>query len=99
MNTSRKLKEALRDRGLAGAPQMQPPSPKRLIAQQIEKAIAQQGLTRAEVAGRMKTSRAALNRLLDADNPAVTLQTLEAAATALGLEVVISIRPKAPVKL
>ena len=94
MNSSRKLKEAIRDRGLVDTPQMQAPTPKRLVAQQIEKAIAQQKLTRAEVAKRMKTSRAALNRLLNGDNPAITLQTLEAAATALGLEVVITIRQK-----
>jgi len=91
---SREFKDAIRDRGLGRLVASQAPSPKRLIAQQIEKAIAQQGLTMAEVAARMKTSRAALARLLDGDNPAVTLQTLEAAAAALGLEVVISIRPK-----
>ncbi len=95
INTSHKIRTALRDRGLEKTAQLQAPTPKRLIAQQIDKAIAQQGLTRAEVASRMKTSRAALNRLLDGDNPAVTLQTLEAAAMALGLEVVIAIRPKA----
>ncbi|MDR3425590.1 MAG: helix-turn-helix transcriptional regulator [Alphaproteobacteria bacterium] len=90
-----RIKQAIQARGLERAAVVTPPSPKRLIAQQIEKAIAQQGLTRAEVAARMKTSRAALARLLDGDNPAVTLQTLEAAASALGLEVIITIRPKA----
>ncbi|MCC7474055.1 MAG: hypothetical protein IT425_01560 [Pirellulales bacterium] len=32
----------------------------------------------------MKTSRSALDRLLDPNNPSVTLQTLERAAQALG---------------
>ena len=32
----------------------------------------------------MHTSRAALDRLLDPDNPSVTLLTLQKAATALG---------------
>jgi hypothetical protein len=36
------------------------------------------------MAERMKTSRAALNRLLDPANSSVTLQTLERAASVLG---------------
>ena len=36
------------------------------------------------MAKRMHTSRAALNRLLDPENDAVTLQTLARAATAVG---------------
>ena len=35
------------------------------------------------MARRMNTSRAALDRLLDPDNPSVTLLTLQKAATAL----------------
>jgi DNA-binding Xre family transcriptional regulator len=94
MHNVRNLKEGLKARGLGESQPLRAPNPKRLIAQQLERAIAQQGLTRAEVAARMKTSRAALNRLLDGDNPSVTLGTLNAAAAALGLEVVITIRPR-----
>jgi hypothetical protein len=36
------------------------------------------------MASRMRTSRAALERLLDPDNPSVTIATLERAASALG---------------
>jgi len=36
------------------------------------------------MASRMKTSRAALERLLDPDNDSITLFTLERAASALG---------------
>ncbi|MBK5211398.1 MAG: XRE family transcriptional regulator [Coriobacteriia bacterium] len=36
------------------------------------------------MAHRMKTSRPALDRLLDPTNPAVSLSTLERAATAVG---------------
>jgi transcriptional regulator with XRE-family HTH domain len=41
-------------------------------------------ITKTAMARRMKTSRAALDRLLDPDNTSVTLQTLERAAQALG---------------
>ena len=39
-----------------------------------------------EMARRMRTSRTALERLLDPDNPAVTLSTLQKAARAVGRE-------------
>ena len=57
---------------------------KRVIAFQIEQLMEQQQLTKSEMAERMATSRASLNRLLDPSNPSVTLQTLERAAAALG---------------
>ena len=43
----------------------------------------EQGLTKTEMATRMNTSRASLNRLLDPSSSSVTLQTLENAAHAL----------------
>ena len=53
---------------------------KRVVARQVEAAMRQKGLTKAEMARRMHTSRAALDRLLDPDNGAVTLSTLQKAA-------------------
>jgi DNA-binding phage protein len=41
-------------------------------------------LSKSEMARRMDTSRSALERLLDPDNPSVTLQTLQSAVQALG---------------
>ena len=41
-------------------------------------------ISQSELARRMKTSRSAVERLLDPTNPAVTLQTLERAASAVG---------------
>jgi antitoxin HicB len=41
----------------------------------------------------MKTSRAAVDRLLDASNPSVTLLTLEKAARALGRKVKVELVP------
>lgn len=60
---------------------------KRVLAWQVEQAMQEQGLTRSEMAKRMHTSRAALNRLLDPDNDAVTLSTLQKAASAVGREI------------
>lgn len=60
---------------------------KRVVARQIEAAMRRKGLTKAEMARRMRTSRAALNRLLDPENDAVTLATLQKAAEAVGREI------------
>ena len=57
---------------------------KRVIAFQIAREMKRRKLTKMEMASRMKTSRAALERLLDPTNPSVTLSTLERAASALG---------------
>lgn len=57
---------------------------KRVIAHQIAQLMKSSNMTKTAMAKRMKTSRTALERLLDPDNGSVTLQTLERAATALG---------------
>lgn len=62
---------------------------KRMLAYQIEREMARQGVTRARMAALMGTSRAALNRLLDPTNNSVTLQTMEKAAEVLGKKVQI----------
>ena len=60
---------------------------KRVISWQIAEAMKTQGLTKTELAKRMHTSRAALNRLLDEDDTSLTLTTLASAAAALGKKV------------
>jgi hypothetical protein len=60
---------------------------KHVIAWQIEQAMKEQQLSKTEMARRMHTSRAALDRLLDPQNDAVTLNTLYKAATAIGRQV------------
>lgn len=57
---------------------------KRVIAWQIADEMKAQKMTKTELAKRMHTSRAALNRLLDEDDPSLTLTTLASAAAALG---------------
>lgn len=60
---------------------------KRVVARQVETAMQQKGLSKTEMARRMHTSRAALDRLLDPDNTAVTLSTLQKAAIVVGREI------------
>jgi DNA-binding Xre family transcriptional regulator len=57
---------------------------KRVVALQLAAMMKKKRISKAEMARRMKTSRSALDRLLDPQNASVTLQTLERAAQALG---------------
>jgi hypothetical protein len=76
------LDEFLAEEGILEACEEQ--AIKELLAEQIARTMQEQGLTRTAMAARMRTSRAALNRLLDPTNPSVTLQTLQKAALVLG---------------
>jgi DNA-binding Xre family transcriptional regulator len=60
---------------------------KRVIARQITAAMSQKGITKAEMARQMSTSRASLDRLLDPENGSITLSTLQKAASAVGREI------------
>ncbi|MFI4988565.1 MAG: helix-turn-helix domain-containing protein [Alphaproteobacteria bacterium] len=57
---------------------------KRVIARQLDALMQDQGLSKSELAKRMQTSRAQLDRLLDPENESVTLATLTRAAQAVG---------------
>jgi len=57
---------------------------KRVLAWQIGEAMKAQGLTKVEMARRMGTSRAHLDRLLDPNNDRVQLDTVQRAAAAVG---------------
>ena len=59
---------------------------KRVLAWQLSKIMEDQKLSKVEMARRMKTSRTQVDRLLDADNNKVQLDTLERAASILGKE-------------
>lgn len=64
---------------------------KRVIAYQIAEEMKKKKLSKTEMANRMKTSRAALERLLDPDNASITLFTLERAASALGKKLTVQL--------
>ena len=49
--------------------------------------MEQRNFTKTEVARSMKTSRAAVNRLLDPDNGSLTLATLQKAVAVVGRQV------------
>lgn len=57
---------------------------KRVISLQLKQIMEQQSITKSEMAKKMKTSRASIDRLLDSDNTSVTLHTIEKAALAVG---------------
>lgn len=68
---------------------------KRVLAWQIALAMKKQRVTKSAMAKRMRTSRAALDRLLDESNTSVTLQTMGRAAAALGKELSITLKDSA----
>ena len=60
---------------------------KKLIAYQMQEKLKNEHLTKTELAQRLDTSRAAVNRLLDPDNDSITLLTLKKAASILGKKI------------
>ena len=66
---------------------------KQAVSLQLDHLLKEQDLTKTQMASRMKTSRAAVDRLLDASNSSVTLNTLGKAARALGRKVRIELVP------
>jgi len=67
---------------------------KEVLAWQIQQEMDKLHLSKTEMASRMQTSRSSLNRLLDPDNPSVSLYTCVRAAFALGktLELTLATR-------
>ncbi len=66
---------------------------KRVVALQIQEALEQEKVSKTELAHRMKTSRAALDRILDPANPSLTVTSLGKAAAALGRKVELKLIP------
>lgn len=66
---------------------------KRVIAWQIAEAMKVEKLTKKAMAERMQTSRSHLDRLLDANDTGLTLETLIRAAQALGRHLRIELAP------
>jgi antitoxin HicB len=61
------------------------------VAWQVQQAMEKEKITKVEMAKRMRTSRAALDRLLAPGNASVTLQTLTRAAHAIGRDLRIEL--------
>jgi hypothetical protein len=64
---------------------------KEAIAFQVQKTMEKERISKVEMARRMKTSRAALDRFLSPGNASVTLQTLAKAARAIGRDLRIEL--------
>lgn len=63
---------------------------KKVLAHDIQQAMNAKGISPSEMARRMRTSREAVYRLLDPTRTGVTLDSLQRAASALGLNLNIS---------
>jgi antitoxin HicB len=76
------FRDFLKEQGILG--EVEARALKQALSLQISRLLEEKSVTKAEMAARMKTSRAAVDRLLDASNSSVTLNTLGKAARALG---------------
>jgi hypothetical protein len=65
---------------------------KRVLAWQFEQEMERQHKTKQAMAKELKTSRSQLDRLLDPQNTAVSIETLSRAARVLGKRLVIEIQ-------
>ena len=65
---------------------------KRLISYNLLDAMKEQHINKTEMAKRMNTSHAELNRLLNPNNDAVTLSTLKKAADIVGKKIILQLQ-------
>lgn len=85
------FRDFLNEQGILG--EVETRALKQAVSLQFNRLLKEKELTKAEMAVRMKTSRAAVDRLLDASNSSVTLNTLGKAARALGKKIKIEFVP------
>ena len=85
------LRDFLKEEGVLA--EVEERAMKQALALQLARLLKESELTKAEMAVRMKTSRAAVDRLLDVSNTSVTLATLGKAARALGRTIKIELAP------
>jgi transcriptional regulator with XRE-family HTH domain len=90
-NRGSDFRDFLKEEGILG--EVEARALKQAVSLQFDQLLKKQAVTKAQMAARMKTSRAAVDRLLDASNPSVTLNTLGKAARALGRKIKIVLEP------
>lgn len=66
---------------------------KRVLSLQLQAIIEEEKVTKTELAARMRTSRAAVDRLLDPTNASLTVASVGKAAAALGRKVEVRFVP------
>ena len=91
IHRSSDFRDFLNEQGLLG--EVEARALKQSLSLQLDRLLKEKELTKTQMATRMKTSRAAVDRLLDASNSPVTLNTLGKAARALGRKVKIELVP------
>ncbi len=64
---------------------------KRLLAMQLKEAMVTSRISKVQLAEKLHTSRSQIDRLLDPDNTAVTLESLEQLANAVGKQLRIAL--------
>jgi DNA-binding Xre family transcriptional regulator len=64
----------------------------RVLAWQLKNEIESQGISKAELARRMGTSRSQVDRLLNADESGIKLSTLERAARAVNRSLIVELQ-------
>ncbi|HEY8666162.1 MAG TPA: helix-turn-helix domain-containing protein [Tepidisphaeraceae bacterium] len=62
------------------------------LAHELEKAMSERNLSKAEIAKQLKTSRTGVDRLLDPDNTSITLNTMAKVAHLLGKRMEFALR-------
>jgi antitoxin HicB len=62
------------------------------LAHELERAMSQQHISKAEMAKRLKTSRTGIDRLLDPENTSITLNTMAKVAHLLGKRIDFALR-------
>ncbi len=64
---------------------------KQLLVLQLKDIMAEQNITKTFLAGKLKTSRSQLDRILDPNNVSITLDVLERVAHAVGKKLTIEL--------
>ena len=86
------FREFLREQGILA--EVEARALKQAVSIQLDRLLKEKELTKTQMAARMKTSRAAVDRLLDGSNASVTLNTLGKAARVLGRKLKIELVPE-----
>ena len=66
---------------------------KKVLAAGLVAGMKRRRVSKTDLAGRMRTSRTVVHRLLDPSDTSVTLATLARATQALGLRLAVSLKP------
>ena len=85
------LQDFLKEEGLLEA--VEAAALKRALALRVADLMKQRDFNKTKMAAEMRTSRAAINRILDPENTSVTLTTLNKLARSLGRKLKIELIP------